>query len=193
MCDHATLEELAECEECPHDYERNPKRAKNRRKNGRALCLSGQELEQEIDDLMLKFIRFWESKRWFAGLVLFLAPPIHSKLSISAESYGASTSDTLDDSVTHVVTYHKPELKLRGDKVLRSLGGSREQDLVSLGGWWHLDRRFIKVVYQDWIEDCVAAGKVLPRAVRWEAGDLGPITLAKDTTCSCKFDNLGFL
>ena len=51
------------------------------------------------------------------------------------------------------------------------------QDLVNLGGWWHPQRRFIKVVYQNWIEDCVAEGRVLDlaeyRAVRWEWGE-GP-------------------
>ena len=56
-----------------------------------------------------------------------------------------------------------------------SLGGKREQDLVSLGGWWHPEKRFIRVVYQDWIEECLAYGKVIPvaghRAVRWVWGE----------------------
>ncbi|KAG0571387.1 hypothetical protein KC19_VG007800 [Ceratodon purpureus] len=74
---------------------------------------------------------------------------------------GAKSSTTLDENVTHIVSFHNEGQELPRDWMLRSLGGEKEQELVLYGHFCHPHGQYINVVYQDWLAESLAKGFVL--------------------------------
>ncbi|KAG0593854.1 hypothetical protein M758_UG025300 [Ceratodon purpureus] len=74
---------------------------------------------------------------------------------------GAKLSTTLDESVTHVLTFHNPGQVLPPEWVLRSLEGEKEQEVVLYGHLFHPHGQYINVVYQDWVVESLAKGFIL--------------------------------
>ncbi|KAG0594976.1 hypothetical protein M758_UG128000, partial [Ceratodon purpureus] len=79
-----------------------------------------------------------------------------------AHALGAESDCTLDYTTTHVITFRPSWTNLDPKNILRSLGDKEVQQIVTLSPFWHPKGEKIKVVYHDWLVDCITAGSLLP-------------------------------
>ncbi|KAG0596592.1 hypothetical protein M758_UG268500 [Ceratodon purpureus] len=73
----------------------------------------------------------------------------------------ATEAENLYDRVTHVIIYHRAGQHIPEKNILRSLGGQAEQDIIKFSEFLSPGGVKIHVLYQDWLEDCLEARRIL--------------------------------
>ncbi|KAG0559904.1 hypothetical protein KC19_10G137800 [Ceratodon purpureus] len=140
------------------------------------LLRQGRVIMEELEKLEESFRQYCCSFKWLKGVTVFMARPIHStnpdsqdiatltlsRLQLEAKLLGAEVVEEIGYTTTHVLTYRRANQVFDTKNVLRSLGGRDVQEIITLSPFWHPSGRAVKVVYHDWLEDTLAAGKVLP-------------------------------
>ncbi|KAG0574359.1 hypothetical protein KC19_VG256900 [Ceratodon purpureus] len=77
---------------------------------------------------------------------------------------GATQAENIYDRVTHVIIFHNKGQEIPEKNILRSLGGQAEQDMITFSEFLSPGGAKIHVLYQDLLEDCLQAKRVLPVA-----------------------------
>ncbi|KAG0594362.1 hypothetical protein M758_UG070700 [Ceratodon purpureus] len=60
-----------------------------------------------------------------------------------------------------MIVFHREGQHIPHKNILRSLGGQAEQDMLTFSEMLSLTGVKINVVYQEWLEDCLEAKKIL--------------------------------